>query len=128
MNELSVELTSSSGFIEGWLHHFNLIYQKDFENKGNQVNLNYYLPDYNTGVIIAEKNKRINVPDINKALTVLEDFNLKELIIIGNKISDNAYETLNRLSVNLSVVHPNGLSDLALKFVNYSKSNIAQVN
>ena len=70
---------------------------------------------------------RVPITRINKFFGS-EDFNLQELIIIGNKISDNAYDTLNRLSVNLSVVHPNGLSDLALKFVNYSKSNFAQVN
>lgn len=128
MTKLSVGLTHSSDFIEEWLHHFNLFYKKDLEHKKKKISLNYYLPEHNTGVIIADKDKTINVPHINKALKILDYFNLQELIIVGHKISDNAYDTINRLSVNLSLVHPNGLSDLALKFIHYSKSGIAQVN
>ena len=127
MTQLSVGLGSSCDFIEEWLHHFNLFYKKDIEYKQKKIILNFYLPEHNTGVVIVEKEKTINVPQINKALKMLDYFNLQELILVGHKISDNAYDTINRLPVNLSVVHPNGLSELALKFVNYSKSNIAQV-
>lgn len=128
MNQLVEKLDDLQTFIEEWLHHFNLDYEKNCFVKKKKIGLNYYLPEFNSGLIISDKSKPVNVTAINKAIRALDHFNLTDLVIVTSKISDNAYDTVNRLPINLSVVHPNGLSEIAMRFVNYSKTANAQVN
>ncbi|MHA2275650.1 MAG: hypothetical protein ACXAC2_07785, partial [Candidatus Kariarchaeaceae archaeon] len=94
-----LEGVNSNIFIEEWLNHFNLQYEKDRKAKKKNVGLHYYLPEYNTGVIIMDESKSVNVTTVNNALKTLDHFNLQDLIIITPKISDNAYDTINRLSL-----------------------------
>ena len=128
MNQLADEKNELHTFIEEWLHHFNLHFKKDCHVKKEKITLDYYLPEFNSGLIISENSKPVNVTAINKAIKTLNHFNLTDLVIVTPKISDNAYDTVNRLPINLSVIHPNGLSSLAMKFVNFSKTTNAQVN
>ncbi|MFV2014515.1 MAG: hypothetical protein ACC656_03745 [Candidatus Heimdallarchaeota archaeon] len=128
MNQLVEKKEELQTFIEEWLHHFNLQYEKNCYVKKDKIGLNYYLPKFNLGVIISDKSKPVNVTAINKAIKTLNHFKLTDLFIVTSKISDNAYDTINRLPINLSVVHPFALSNLAMKFVNYSKSSTVKVN
>ncbi len=53
----------------------------------------------------------------------MKKMDLQEILIITNGISDHAQETLQRSNLPITIIHPHGLSEIAMKFVNFSKSS-----
>lgn len=113
MNDLLND-SNPSLFIEEWLNHFNINYYKDFKLNNNIID--YYLDQYNVGVLIANWKKPISIKIVNKAVIILKELNLDEVYIIASDISYYANEVLDRIEEKVILLHPNGLSELAMKF------------
>ena len=112
-------------FIDEWLNHWNLTHKKSVEAISEKLNIDYILPCTATGILVSDWKKPFSVQALNKALRAYDELNLSELIIISRQVSEHALDTIQRIKINISVIHPLNLSELAMKFVNVSKYEAA---
>lgn len=110
-------------FIEQWLTHFKLEFEKDLFGSSNNYKLDYLIPETGLGILISNWKKPISVLVVNQGLDFIKEFGLNELIIISNEISQHALEVIGRFAYPIRFLHRTELSDIAIKLVELSKSN-----
>ena len=84
--------------------------------------LDYYMPSDNFGLLLAEWKKPISIRVIDRAIYTLNHFDLDELIIITNSLSDYASSTLKKLDLPIKAIFSSNVSDLAMKIASLSSS------
>jgi hypothetical protein len=119
--ETMKSVQSIDQFIHEWLNHFSIPFEKDVKTIGKNGNLNFLLPDHSMGILIPDWKRPISVQIINKSMKIQKHLNLNEILIVANSVSDHAKETIERLKLPITTIHPNGLSEIAMKFVSLRK-------
>jgi len=110
-------------FVEQWLNHFNITYNKDVSLQSNNLNLDFVLHNSGIGIFFSDWKKPISVLIINHTLELVKHFHLDEILIIAESISEHAQDVIERFQYPISFVHKTDLSSLAMKFVEISKIN-----
>ncbi len=116
-----MEMIKSNQFIEEWMHHFNLYYERDIVLLKN-IKVDYYLPKYNFAILIYEWKKPLSVTVINRAYALIRNSRVNELYIITNTIGEYAAKVANKLSDNITILKNNELSELAIKLASMNRS------
>ncbi|MHA2248837.1 MAG: hypothetical protein ACXAD7_00680 [Candidatus Kariarchaeaceae archaeon] len=121
MIESKMHTIATPEFIEEWLHHFAILYEKEIAVPNMAIKMDYLLPHYSKGIFISRWKRPISVQLVNKLMSALDILGLNEIFIVAKKISEHAKDTLERLNIPITTVHPHGLSEIAMKLVNLSK-------
>lgn len=109
-------------FIGEWLNHMNITFDENIKIKSQKLTLNFLIPTVGTGILVSQWKKPFSVQALNKSLRLYDQLNLTELVIIAQQVSEHAIDTINRIKVNISIIHPHNLSELAMRLVGVSKS------
>jgi hypothetical protein len=102
-------------FIQEWLNHFSIRYQSKVQVSSKST-LDFYIEDWALGILINDWKRPISVQIVNKAVTIARKMKTKNLYLVAKEISEPAKKTLSRYGDQVVAIHPNGLSELALKF------------
>lgn len=102
-------------FIQEWLNHFSIRYQSKVKVSSKSI-LDYYIEEWALGILINDWKRPISVQIVNRAVTMARKMKTKNLYLIAKEISEPAKKTLSRYGDQVIALHPNGLSELALKF------------
>jgi len=104
-------------FVIEWLNHFNVIYEADVE-LNSTLTLDFLIKQFGVGIYIVNWKRPISVQIANKAIQLQREFELDQVFLIAKEISEPARKTLGKFGKNITTVHPNGLSELAISLAN----------
>lgn len=117
---------SSSYFIEEWLNSFNISFVKNLKIPRSSGTLDYSLTEHSLGILIVDWKKPISVKVINKAITVIDsNIGIDKIYIVCREISDYAFNLIGKLKYNIEIIHPFGLSEIALTLAQFMQKRVS---
>ena len=115
----------SSYFIEEWLNNFNIAFVKDIKIPRSSGKLDYLLMEQSLGILIVDWKKPISVKVVNKAICAIDHkLGVDKIYIVCREISNYALSLIGKLNYNIEIVHPFGLSEIALTFVQFMQKRV----
>lgn len=118
----STTQASSAYFIDDWINSFNLIAQKNLLISKSNKKLDYLITNGNIGILIVDWKKPISVKVVNTAIHAIDQYNLNFLYLICKQVSDYAAESIKKLNYSIKVVHPYGLTDIAIALLTHKQT------
>ncbi|MCY3412358.1 MAG: hypothetical protein INQ03_12045 [Candidatus Heimdallarchaeota archaeon] len=119
-NEIQ-EHALTSTFIEEWMRSYHIGCERDVSIPRSGKTVDYLISESKVGIMIVLWNKPISVKIVNHAIYAIENLNLDTIYLICKKVSDYAQSTIDKLGYDIKIVHPLGLSDIAVMLANHGK-------
>lgn len=116
----------SCNFVEEWLNHFNIQFKKEVKIN-SKLSLDFFVERYGLGVFVVDWDRPISVQVVNRAIQIERELPVDHLYLIAREISEPARKTIDKFGNNIKTIHPNGLSELAVHFVNIFQTNIREI-